>query len=107
MFQEMRSYMGLETTRGWTKQTVLRGEPSLFAVYSMVVCQYSLMAEEDKKQEVGWAGKKERTFSDAITSVRKWLWKEWVFVAAGENKELKKLSQEAQEMLLAGLAPAA
>jgi hypothetical protein len=31
-FQEMRSYLGLETTRGWKEPTVLRMAPCLFGL---------------------------------------------------------------------------
>src|SRR5256886_2967764 len=34
-FQEMRAYLGLETTRGRTKNTVLRAAPCLFGLYSV------------------------------------------------------------------------
>ena len=37
-FQEMRAYLGLETTRGRTKNTVLRAAPCLFGLYSVVAC---------------------------------------------------------------------
>ncbi len=35
-FQEMRAYLGLETTRGWKERTVLRAAPCLFGLYSVV-----------------------------------------------------------------------
>ena len=31
-FQEARAYLGVETTRGWSRQTVLRAEPCLFGL---------------------------------------------------------------------------
>jgi hypothetical protein len=37
-FQEMRSYLGLESTRGWKEKTVLRLAPCLFGLYSVVAC---------------------------------------------------------------------
>lgn len=33
-FQEVRAYLGVETTRGWIERTVLRAEPCLFGLYS-------------------------------------------------------------------------
>src|SRR5262249_2620253 len=35
-FQEMRAHLGLETTRGWCRKTVLRAAPCLFGLYSVV-----------------------------------------------------------------------
>jgi hypothetical protein len=40
-FQEMRSYLGLETTRGWKEKTVLRAAPCLFGLYTVVAGLYS------------------------------------------------------------------
>src|ERR1700730_8851670 len=40
-FQEMRSYLGLETTRGWKERTVLRMAPCLFGLYTVVSALYS------------------------------------------------------------------
>ena len=37
-FQEMRAYLGLETTRGRTRNTVLRAAPCLFGLFSVVGC---------------------------------------------------------------------
>jgi hypothetical protein len=35
-FEELRSYLGLETTRGWCRSTVLRAAPCQFGLYSVV-----------------------------------------------------------------------
>ena len=67
-FQEMRAYLGLETTRGWKERTVLRAAPCLFGLYSVVALLYAgLPAETDRRAAVSYRGKAEVTFSDAIT----------------------------------------
>jgi hypothetical protein len=107
-FQEMRSYVGLETTRGWKKETVLRAAPCLFGLYSVVVCLYLLApAKYRQKAGVQWTGKQSLSFSDALTCVRKWLWVEWVFASAGQKQTFENLPEDFQELLLGGLAPAA
>ena len=107
-FQEMRSQIGLETTRGWKKETVLRAEPCLFGLYSVVVCLFSMLPEAgEKKGGVDWQGKENVTFSDAMRAVRKWLWRTWVFQACGQREAFEKLAPEFQELILNGLAPAA
>ena len=53
------------------------------------------------------AGKQAVTFSDAITAVRRWLWKDWVFAKGGHGDAFEKLPQRLQEALLCALAPAA
>jgi hypothetical protein len=106
-FQEMRSYMGLESTRGRKKETVSRAEPMLFGMYSVVVCLYAMIPEKYARRGVDWKGKEGLTFSDTLTAVRKWLWVEWVFPAAGYKEEYENLSEGFQGMILNGLAPAA
>ena len=67
-FQEMRSYLGLETTRGRKKETVLRVAPCLFGLYTIVAVLYAQMpARYRRTRLIHWVGKTDTTFSDAIT----------------------------------------
>jgi hypothetical protein len=107
-FQEARSYLGLETTRGRSRNTVLRAEPSLFALYTVVAWLYAeLPARYRRVRMVDWLGKSDVTFSDAITAVRRWLWVEGVFSLTGHRKTFEKLGRPLQQIVLQGLAPAA
>jgi hypothetical protein len=107
-FEEARAYLGLESTRGWCKRTVLRAEPCLLGLYSVVALMYWLLPAEDQEQGgVEWAGKQGVTFSDAIAAVRRWLWTHWVFPRAGHADAFAKLPQAFQQLLLYALAPAA
>ena len=106
-FQEMRSYVGLETTRGWCQSTVLRAEPCLFGLYTVVALLYAcLPAKVARVRVVSWPGKQDVTFSDAMTTVRRWLWQQWVFAIPGHSEAFEKLPRSFREVLLAGLAPA-
>lgn len=107
-FQEMRSYLGLETTRGWKEKTVLRVAPCLFGLYSVVASLYSQLPRRyARERAVEWDGKEDVTFSDAITAVRRWLWREWVFAIPGYRAGFDKLSWSFRRLLLHALAPAA
>jgi hypothetical protein len=107
-FQEMRSYLGLETTRGWKEQTVLRVAPCLFGLYTAVAALYrQLPRRYAGVRAVEWAGKTDVTFSDAITAVRRWLWVEWVFAIPGYKPAFEKLARPFRYLLLHALAPAA
>jgi hypothetical protein len=107
-FQEARSYLGLETTRGWSRNTVLRAEPSLLALYTVVAWLYAeLPARYRRVRVVDWPGKRDVTFSDAITAVRRWLWVEWVFSLTGHREAFEKLGGPLRRIVLQGLAPAA
>jgi len=106
-FQEMRSHLGLETTRGWKELTVLRVAPCLFGLYTAVAGLYvQLPARRRLRGVLVWAGKEDVTFSDALTAVRRWLWVEWVFAIPGHASAFAKLSRPFQQLLLAGLTPA-
>jgi hypothetical protein len=107
-FQEMRAYLGLETTRGRCAKTVLRVAPCLFGLYSVVVALYTLMPKRHARlRSINWPGKHYVTFSDAITAVRKWLWLEWVFAIPGHDGAFAKLTLPFRQLVLHGLAPAA
>jgi hypothetical protein len=107
-FAEMRCYLGLETTRGRCASTVLRAEPCLFGLYSVVALLYEgLPAEAQAASGVDWEGKTTVTFSDAITAVRRWLWTRWVFATGGHDDPLTKLPEPLRRTLLYALAPAA
>ena len=107
-FQEMRPYLGLETTRGRTEPTVLRVVPCLFGLYSVVALVYERLRSRGRSPaRVRWAGKVETTFSDAITTVRRWLWSDWVFAHHGQGEALSKLPRTLRDTLFTALAPAA
>jgi uncharacterized protein (UPF0548 family) len=104
----MRSYLGLETTRGRKRETVLRAAPCLFGLYTIVAVLYAQMPARYRSVSlIHWVGKTETTFSDAITAVRRWLWQEWVFAIPGHTAAFSKLGRPLRELLLRGLAPAA
>ena len=107
-FQEMRAYLGLETTRGRTKTTVLRAAPCLFGLYSVVALLYAaLPAEATAGVTVSYRGKAAVTFSDAISVLRRQLWLEGVFESHGQAEAFRNLPRPLQAVLLAALAPAA
>lgn len=107
-FQEMRAYLGLETTRGWSERTVLRAAPCLFGLYSVVALLYArLPANQTRRTFIQWPGKADRTFSDAITTVRRYLWSNWVFATPDHHEAFSKVSRSIRAVLLYALAPAA
>jgi hypothetical protein len=107
-FQEARSYLGLETTRGRSRNTVLRAEPCLLALYTLVVWLYvELPVRYRRVGVVAWWRKSDVTFSDAITVVRRYLWVEGVFSLSGHREAFEKLGGPLRQILLQGLAPAA
>jgi hypothetical protein len=106
-FQELRAYLGLETTRGWCQATVLRLAPCLFGLYTAVAVLYATLPESKRSGSVAWPGKQAVTFSDALTAVRRWLWAEGVFPQVQEDTAMKELPASLREIIFAALAPAA
>jgi len=107
-FEELRAYLGLETTRGWCAKTVLRAEPMLLGLYGVVALLYEqLPAQAQQEGGVDWDGKASVTFSDAISAVRRWLWANWVFAKGGHDHAFAKLPEPLRQALLYALAPAA
>ncbi len=106
-FQELRAHLGLETTRGWCRKTVLRAAPCLFGLYTVVALLYWALPQGQRLGAVEWPGKGGVTFSDALAAVRRWLWTEWVFPQAGGGTGVDKLPQPLRDIVLSALAPAA
>jgi hypothetical protein len=106
-FQEARSCLGLETTRGWCRKTVLRAGPCLLGLDTVVAALFNALPDAKRAGAVSWPGKATVTFSDALCAVRRWLWTEAVLPQAGEAVALDKLPPHVQELLLTTLAPAA
>jgi hypothetical protein len=105
-FQELRSHLGLETTRGWCRQTVLRVAPCLFGLYTAVAILYQALPTAQRSAAVQWRGKDTVTFSDALSAVRRWLWIESVLPQVGSAAAVQKIPPSLREIILSGLAPA-
>jgi hypothetical protein len=105
-FQECRSCLGVETTRGRCRSTVVRAAPCLFGLYSVVAVMYHLLPTEKRGGRVNWTGKDTVTFSDALTAVRRRVWLDGVFPQAKVDGVIAELPGNVRELLLSGLAPA-
>lgn len=107
-FQEMRSYLGLESTRGRSEKTILRLAPCLFGLYTLVALWYAARPQSRKAPPViAWAGKVDITFSDAITNIRRCLWQHWVFASPNTTADFQKLRRPFRHLILTSLALAA
>jgi hypothetical protein len=106
-FEELRAHLGLETTRGWCANTVLRAAPCLFGLYTVVAVLFHSLPQEQRSGAIHWPGKETVTFSDALAAVRRWLWTEWVFPGAHGDTAVQKLPPQLRELILSALAPAA
>lgn len=100
-FQEARAHLGVETTRGWSRQTVLRAEPCLFGLYTVVALWYAALPDSDRQElAVGWTGKLASTYSDAVTLVRRDLWRHWILEPPAYKPVVEKLSPKQRRQLI-------
>jgi hypothetical protein len=106
-FQEARSCLGLETTRGWCEATVLRAAPSLLGLYTVVALLFAALPQPQRRAAVAWPGKTAVTFSDALTAVRRWLWADGVLRQVGGGTAVEKLPASVCDLLFSALATAA
>lgn len=106
-FQECRSELGLETTRGWCRRTVLRAAPCLFGLYTVVAVLYTLCPEAKRMGGIVWPGKTTVTFSDARHVVGRWIWEEGLFRQLDPDGCVAKLPPTIRELLLNALTSAA
>src|SRR5262249_2245107 len=100
-FPELRAYLGLETTCGWTQATVLRAAPCLFGLFSVVALLYAQLPScHTQGVPVTWVGKQDVTFSAALTAVRRWVWSEWIFVMGGHPEAFAQLPDALRKVII-------
>ncbi len=103
MFEETREHVGIETTRGRSAQTILRAEPCLFGLYTLITLWFAELPDSERQATVvGWTGsvKKTLTFSDAITLVRRHIWRSWVLEGPRHATAFQKLTPREKSMML-------
>jgi hypothetical protein len=106
-FQEVRAHLGLESTCGWCKNTVLRAGPCLLGLYTVVAILFRALPQTKRLGGIVWPGKSTVTFSDALCAIRRWLWAETLLTQADDGGALDKIPHPIRELLLTTLAPAA
>lgn len=107
-FQEIRSGLKADKTRGWRAKTVLRAGPCLIGLYGVVAALYAELPMKWQYQRPGKrAGKKHLAFAQVLACVRRWLWSEWYFANPVYKDALCKIPSRLRAALLHGLAPAA
>ncbi len=107
-FEEMREHLGLETTRGRCRQTVLRVEPCLFGLYTLIAYWFAHLPKKNRETiHVAWVGKTSITFSDALVSVRYNVWEDYLFQRPNKSRPFEKLTTHMRNTILHALALAA
>jgi hypothetical protein len=76
-FQEVRTHLGVETQRQWSKLAVERTTPVLLGLFSVVVLLAEALraGQAHPVRTTAWYTKREATFADTIALVREHLWR--------------------------------
>ena len=70
-FQEVRTHLGVETQRQWSKKAIARTTPALLGLYSLVCLRAQQALESNRMSYAAARYKKTNfTFSDAIAVIR-------------------------------------
>lgn len=103
MFAEVREHLGLESTRGWCAHTILRAEPCLFGLYTLVALWFAdLPKPANPTPNFAWVTrvKPANTFSDAILLLRQQIWRNWVLQCPRHATALQKLTPRERSSLI-------
>jgi hypothetical protein len=108
-FEEVRAHLGLETTRHWCRQSVLRVAPCLLGLFTVVSLIYAELARRQKVKVhcTPCYHKTEPTFADALAAVRRLLWEEVILPHTPGGSLVSKLPAALREVLLDHLTAAA
>ncbi len=74
-FEELRTHLGFETQRHWSKRAIERTTPCLFGIFSLVVLMAKVLYPHTLPvRTASWYPKQDASFSDALAAVRYHLW---------------------------------
>jgi hypothetical protein len=110
-FEEARALLGLETTRHWCRQSVLRVTPILFGLFTAVVLVWQELPEPRRRQAC-WSQtpcyrKHALTFADVLAAVRLELWETSLLRHRVGQRCLDRLTGPLRKTILWHLAAAA
>lgn len=109
-FQESRALLGLETTRHWCRQSVLRVTPILLGLFTVVALMWQRLPKARQRALSSITPcyqKQSPTFADALAAVRRELWEQTLLRHRRKTQCLKSLPRSLQKTILWHLSAAA
>jgi hypothetical protein len=109
-FEESRALLGLETTRHWCRQSVLRVTPILLGLFSAVVLIWKELPQECQQLIVSGTpcySKSSVTFADVLGAVRRVLWEQALLEHPYKSECLSQLPENLRRTILWHLSAAA
>jgi hypothetical protein len=91
-YQEARAHLGVETQRQWSDQAVARTTPCLLALFSIVTLLAARLPARERRwiMAAAWYRKPSPTFSDALATVRRAIWREQGLVTSSRRADRTK-----------------
>lgn len=102
-FEEVRAHLGVESQRQWSDKAIARTTPTLMALFSIVTLWADKLHADGKLlvPTCAWYQKPHPTFSDAIASVRRQIWRNQKFLTSYLEDDVHNLSADSLEPLIA------
>jgi Transposase DDE domain len=109
-FEESRALLGLETTRHWCRQSVLRVTPILMGLFTAVTLIWQELPEERQQvmaSQTPCYRKRRLTFADVLAAVRRELWEQLLLRHPQKRRCLISLPPIVRQTILWHLSAAA
>lgn len=110
LFEESRALLGLETTRHWCRQSVLRVTPILLGLFTAVVLIWRELPRA-RRQVVATAtpcyAKRSITFADVLAAVRREIWETHLLRHRPNQRCLNSLPPSVRQTIIWHLSAAA
>jgi hypothetical protein len=93
-FEEARAHLGLETQRQWSDKAIARTTPALLGLFSWVTLAAHVLQLDQPLlvRQTAWYHKSLPTFSDALASLRCYLWQRaLIFCMSPDPPDIVKL----------------
>jgi hypothetical protein len=91
-FAEARRHLGVETQRQWTDLAIARTTPALLGLFSLVTLWANHLpgVRQARPHGAAWYPKRVLTFSDAMSLIRRELWRETLFDSSRQIPDMPK-----------------
>lgn len=101
-FEEVRTHLGVESQRQWSDMAIARTTPALMALFSIVTLWADKLHADGKLfvPTCAWYQKSHPTFSDAIASVRRQIWRNQKFLTSCLEDDVHNLSADFLDPLI-------
>ena len=108
-FEETKAHLGFETQRQWSDKAIARTTPAILGMFSIVTLLANRLQKKRRLRSnaAKWYNKQHPTFSDALATVRFYLWNFKHFAISSRNTDTIQIPRALYVRLTETLAYAA